>query len=195
MNIWNLPSLLLFIIFFVPGFISMKVYDLFIPGERRNFSEDIYQAIGFSCINFAILSWLIILIHSGGFPRSHQIWYSIFLFIILFASPAVLPVIFLKFLSCEKIAKYIRNPIDKAWDWVFRNKRNAQWVIIHLRDRRLIGGKFGKESFASSSPAEEQIFIEQVWKIDKDGNFLKPIERSKGMLVLGSEILALEFFN
>ena len=33
----NQETFALFLIFFVPGFISIMVYDLRIPGERRDF--------------------------------------------------------------------------------------------------------------------------------------------------------------
>ena len=35
----NQAAFALFLVFFVPGFISLKVYDLFIPSERRDFSK------------------------------------------------------------------------------------------------------------------------------------------------------------
>ena len=33
MDIRNVDKLTLFLVFFLPGFISMKVYDLMVPGE------------------------------------------------------------------------------------------------------------------------------------------------------------------
>lgn len=48
-------SLLLFLIFFIPGFVSFKIYDLLVPGERRDFSKSAFDAIAYSALNFAIL--------------------------------------------------------------------------------------------------------------------------------------------
>ena len=56
----------------------------------------------------------------------------------------------------------------KPWDYVF-SRRQAYWVIVHLRDGRKIGGRFDRKSFASSYPADEQIYIEEVWRLDEDG--------------------------
>ncbi len=39
MNIWEADKLVLFLIFFIPGFVSIKVYDLLIPGEQRDFQN------------------------------------------------------------------------------------------------------------------------------------------------------------
>ena len=73
-------------------------------------------------------------------------------------------------------------------------KKEVFWVIIHLEDGRKIGGKFDKDSFASSYPEEEQIYLEEVWKLDEEGKFIEPIERSKGIIILTNKVLFIEFF-
>ena len=74
MDIWNVDKLTLFLIFFLPGFISMKVYGLMVPGEPRDFSKSVLEAISYSTLNFAVLFWLIIFIHTGDFYHRHLIW-------------------------------------------------------------------------------------------------------------------------
>ncbi len=91
MDIWQIDKLLLFLVLFVPGFISMRVYDLLIPGERRDFSNCLFEAIGYSALNFAALSWFIVLVHSAGFPAAHPVWYGLSLAFILFVAPALWP--------------------------------------------------------------------------------------------------------
>jgi len=58
-----------------------------------------------------------------------------------------------------------------------------------------MGGRFDKRSFASSYPAEEQIYLEEVWNLSSDGKFETAVERSQGVIVSCSEILAVEFFQ
>jgi hypothetical protein len=53
MDIWNVDKITLVVVFFLPGFISMKVYDLMAPGERRDFSKSLFEAISYSTLNFA----------------------------------------------------------------------------------------------------------------------------------------------
>ena len=67
MDIWNADKLALFIVFFVPGFISMKVYDLLVPGETRDASKSLLDAISYSTLNFAALFWLIAILQTGDF--------------------------------------------------------------------------------------------------------------------------------
>jgi hypothetical protein len=147
-------SFVLFLIVFIPGFISMKVYDLIMPGARRDFSKALYEAIGFSSLNFAALSWLIIPIHAGEFYLNHRVWYLILVFFIIFVMPLICPLLLVRLWTWGPIAALILNPVPKPWDYVFR-KRQAYWMTVHLKDKRRIGGRYGLNSAASSYPAQE----------------------------------------
>jgi len=195
MDIWQVDKLVLFLGFFIPGFISLKVYDLLVPGERRDFSKSLLEAVGYSALNYAALSWLIILIHSKSFYDNYRVCYFLFLFLIMFVIPILWPFVFLKLSSWTPIAKHVvRHPIQEPWDYVFA-RRQSSWVIVHFRDGRRIGGRFDTNSFASSGPAEEQIYLEEVWELDEKGRFIEPIERSEGIIILGEDITAVEFFK
>ena len=194
MDIWQIDKLILFLLFFIPGFISTKVYNLLYPSEQKDFSAFLLEAIGYSSLNFAVLSWLIIIIHSGNFYNNHKVWYFICSFLILFIIPLLWPILFFKISNWEFVKKYIVSPIQKPWDYVFR-KKEVFWVIIHLKDGRKIGGRYDRNSFSSSYPSKEQIYLEEVWKLDENGRFEEPITKSKGIIVLGEEILAIEFFE
>jgi len=193
MNIWEIDKLQLFLMFVVPGFISIKIYDLIIPGERRDFSKAIVEAIAYSSLNFALLSWLIALINTGDFATKHQFIYALAIVFIMFGFPVLWPILFLKITEWKPIADKIYHPILKPWDWYFK-KGEACWVIVHLKDGRKIGGKYDENSFASSFPAEEQIYLEEIWQLDKKGAFIKSVERTKGMIIFKDEILSVEFF-
>ncbi|MFH1942657.1 MAG: DUF6338 family protein [bacterium] len=194
MDIWQIDKLLLFLIFFIPGFLSVKIYDLLVPGERRDFSKSLVEVIGYSCINFAALSWLIILIHSNNFYTNYRVCYIIIVVLILFIFPILWPPIFLKILSLKFIAKYVINPIPKPWDYIF-SKREAFWVIVNLQNGERIGGIYDKNSYTSSYPVEEQIYLEEVWTLDENGKFIEPIKRSNGILIMDGQISSIEFFR
>ena len=194
MNIWQIDKLLLFLIFFIPGFISIKIYSLLVAGEKRDFSKDLLEVVGYSSLNFAALSWLIVIINSDNFYNQHKFWYLFCIVIIIFIMPLLWPFIFLKISNWKPIAKYIVHPIQKPWDYIF-GKKNSFWIIVHLKDGRKIGGRFDTDSFASSYPAEEQIYLEEVWKLDKEGAFVEPIKRSRGIVIFNKEIIAVEFFE
>ena len=195
MDILKDGNIVLFLVLFIPGFISVKVYDLLIPSARRDFSKSLYEVFGFSFLNFAALSWLIIPIHTGNFFASHKIEYSILIFIIFLVAPALWPILYIKLSSWGPTTKHVRNPFEKPWDYVFA-KRESYWVIVNLRNGQKVGGRFGEKSFASSYPAKEQIYLEEVWELDEKGKFLHPIKRSRGAIILSDkDILSLEFFK
>lgn len=169
---------------------------LFVPGERRDFSKSFLEAMGYSALNFALLSWLIFLIHKKQLYESHEVWYFFLIFIIMFVAPVLWTFLLIRLRSWRRVAKYVVHPIQKPWDYVF-GKGESHWIIVHLKDGRRIGGKYHdrKKSFVSSAPADEQIYLEEVWKLDSEGSFIKPVERSAGVIVLRDEILAVEFFK
>ena len=194
MDIWSVDKLALFLIFFLPGFISMKVYDLMVPGEPRDFSKFFLEAISFSTLNFASLFWLIALIQTNDFYHLHFVLYSVLFVVIMVLVPCFWPFAFLRLFAWRPIAKYVVHPIRKPWDYVF-GKRAPFWIIVHLQSGQKIGGRFDTESFASSNPADEQIYLEEVWVLDEAGRFLNAVERSRGIIIMKNEIRAVEFFK
>jgi Family of unknown function (DUF6338) len=90
--------------------------------------------------------------------------------------PIMWPIIGLKISPWEPISSHLRNQISRPWDFKFGNTKPA-WITVHLKDGRKIGRIFDHESYASSYPAEEQLYLETVWKLDKNGNFEKEIKR------------------
>lgn len=194
MDVWQVDKMLLLLLFCIPGFISLIIYDLIIATERRNLSKSLLDVVCYSALNYAALSWLIYLIHVGRFYENHKLLYVFSLVLTLFVVPILWPFLFIKLTTYKFFAKYILLPNLKAWDYVF-GKKESFWVIVHLKNGKMIGGKYDTKSYASSYPAQEQIYLEEVWELDNNGKFLMPIERSKGMLILNDELSAIEFFK
>jgi len=135
MNPFDSDTLRLILIFFVPGFISMKVYDLYVPSERRDFSKSLMEAVSFSCVNFAALYWAIVAIHSDGFPAQNPFCYYIASILILFVAPIFWPILYSRITSMPFIRKRTIHPLPKPWDFVF-SQGKSMWVIVHLKDGR-----------------------------------------------------------
>jgi len=45
MDIWSADKILLFVLFFIPGFISIKIYSLIIPQRRSSHYTEILDAL------------------------------------------------------------------------------------------------------------------------------------------------------
>lgn len=194
MDIWEINKLALFLLFFIPGFISIKVYQLLIASEKIKFSDAIAEAVGFSSLNFAFFSWLIILIHKNKLYESYPFWYYLISFIIIFITPIIWPILYVYISRFKLFRKYLISPIKSAWDFYF-DKRESCWVIINLKTNEKIGGIYSSKSFASSYPCKEQIYLEELWQIDSNGKFIRKNERSSGILISFEEIKSIEFYN
>ncbi len=194
MSIWEESKLLLFIGFVVPGFIALKAYELLSPSRYADSSKQIVDAVSYSCLNYAILLWPIYLVEISEIRLSHPQLYILFYVGVLFASPVFL-VLSWKFLrELEYVQKFVPHPTQKPWDFVF-GQRHSYWVVIKLKNGEKIAGMYGSNSFASSAPAEEQIYLEEQWVLNDEGGFDRPVEQTSGIIILSPEILSVEFMH
>lgn len=194
MVIPDMDNIFIFILFFIPGFVSMKVYDLLVLTDKRDFSKSLSEAIGYSCINYGALFWLIYIIFKYNIYLEHPLLFYTFALLILFIIPILWPLLFLRLITWEPITKHFRNPIPKPWDYVFL-KRESYWIIINLKDGNRVGGIYGTDSFASLYPIEEQIYLQQVWQLDSNGKFIEPITGSKGIIIMREQISSIELLK
>jgi hypothetical protein len=192
MDIWDADKLVLFIAFVIPGFIALKTYDLLVPGEARDSSQSIVEAIAYSCINYALFSWLLLLDTHLDLVTTAPIWHGIIIFIILFVAPIGLAVGFWSLRFTNVFRKYFKHPTPKPWDYVF-GKQESFWIIVELNDGKRIGGIYDTASFASSFPMSEQIYLQEVWEVDGH-RFLHPIDRSKGVIISEKDIRCINFY-
>jgi hypothetical protein len=68
-------------------------------------------------------------------------------------------------------------------------------VRFQRKEGKDLGGYFGEHSFAASSPNAQQIYIEEVWRLDEDGKFIERVEGSEGAMVNSEDYEFIEFFN
>jgi hypothetical protein len=191
MNIWDENKLFLFIAFVVPGFIAIKIYDLISPSRPVDSSKKIIDAVSYSCINYALLFGPIYLIETTDINTSHPILYAGFYMFVLFLFPVTI-VFFWKFLrEMEWVQGFAPHPTTKPWDFVFA-QRETYWIVVTIKNGDKIGGMYGPNSFASSAPAEEQIYLEEQWLLNEEGGFERAVEQTSGIIILSSEILSVE---
>lgn len=191
LDLLELNKVLLFVAFIMPGFIAIKAYELFAVGsERRSTSEQLIDAISYSCINYVLWLPAVYLIESGEIRNVHLWLYVLFYLLVLFVSPVAISYFWIR----VRVRRFKEHPIKKPWDYVF-SSLEPHWVLVTLKSGEKIGGYYGPESFASSSPAPEQIFLQNSWVINDDGGFDRIKDTSAGILILSSEILYLEFYK
>ncbi|WP_334676251.1 DUF6338 family protein [Klebsiella pneumoniae] len=120
--------------------------------------------------------------------------YFLFYLFILFASPTLLAFLFSRMREWDWLCKYMPHPTGRAWDYFFGLKVPC-WMIITLKDGKKIAGKYGANSFASSAPEPEQIYLEEHWELNSDGGFERQRTSTLGILILSKDIEHLEFFR
>lgn len=192
MNIWEFDKLIVFILFVIPGFVSLKGYELLCPGTHKESSKQIIDAVAYSCINYALLFWLIKIVEDDAIAIRHPILYAFSYLFVLFIAPLIWVLIWKYIRSSKLFQNYAPHPTLKPWDYVF-SKRKPYWVKIILKDGKIVAGKYGAESFTSSAPAEEQIYLEETWILKDNLGFERPKKRSAGVIVMSTNISHIEF--
>lgn len=193
-ELFSIDKISLFIFLFIPGFISIKVWKLLIPSEKNTSQDYLLDAISFSCFSFALTGWSIPLVLQSPFKENHPILTYAYMLVVLFVLPIFYPFIIKSILQLRLIKNILLDPMGKAWDYFF-SLRSACFVLIHLKNGNLIGGIFADKSYASAYPFSEDIYLQEVWKVDAMGKFINRMPNTKGLWICKDSIDYIEFFE
>ncbi len=194
MEIFDIDKLSLFLVFFAPGFISIKVYGLMVPSDKKDWNQVLLDGISYSSINFALTSWLIALISKPEFRKDYAVWYYVLLLVVLFVLPVIWPILLRLLLNSRFLLGRTLTEHPTAWDGYF-SKAEPCWVLIHLKNGALIGGLFAEGSVASAFPSDHDICLSEVWRVDEIGRFREKIPQTGGMWIGKDAFDYLEFFK
>lgn len=196
MNIWNPEAIFIFIMFVIPGFISLKIYKLLVPSDHNeNSLLTLLDAITYSCINYGCAGMPIFLLYKHYLnPGDNKIIFHENLghaiaYVIIFS--AVAPVLVSKFRKSEMGKRMFHGAHQEPWDAVF-SKKEPYWIRIYLKNGNIVGGDYGGISHTSISSSEKSIYLEKSYVINEDGGLERPKEKTAGVIVLHSEISHLE---
>ncbi|HAS6885137.1 hypothetical protein J4H56_02005 [Vibrio alginolyticus] len=193
MNIWELDKLVIFIAFVIPGFISIRVYELLHPSELLESSKKLIEAVTYSCMNYALAFAPIYFIETSDLKASNPVVYGFFYVFILFIEPILVAYCYSIIRQTNWLQDNAPHPVKMPWDFVFK-QRQWYWVIIELKGGGKIAGKYAGKSFSSSYPAPQQIYLEERWVLDEDDSFTRVRSGSAGVLISSDEISNIEFF-
>jgi len=194
MDIWDANKLTLFVAFVIPGFISLKAYELLFLCAPTDTASQLIDAVAYSCLNYAILFPIIYYVNEYRLETYHPIFFAFFCLIVLFIAPVVWVCLLRTVRRSNFLQKWLPHPTEKAWDFVF-GSREPYWVVVTMKDGKRLGGKYGYKSFSSSSPSKEQLYFEETWELNSDGGFERPKETTAGTLVVSADIESIEFFH
>ena len=179
----KIEYLMAFAFFVLPGAISMYFFGLLVAHKDRLLKDRILEAVCFSLLNLAILVWPIHLLLPDGFLAQHPYWAWLLALVMLVFAPAIWPFAAHRFLRFAESRRLISPRSRTAWDDFFDSLRNGIWVQAVLTDGSVVGGVFGRDSFASSYPDPGHLYIQELWEIDSQGHFVRPENGSPGILL------------
>lgn len=188
----NLPFFLFLV---VPGFVAVAVYDLLVPSERRNLSDSLIGIVAYSLINLTL--WALPLLLMRKYLVSDTLAYYAIVFIalvlIVFVSPALLAIGYYKLLDSRLLQGRVLHPLPTGWDWFF-GKGPSCFILFHLKSGLKVGGFYGGKSYASSHPQIQQVYIEEVWELSEELEFVEKVPDTAGAIINGEDCETIELY-
>ncbi|MCM7097221.1 DUF6338 family protein [Enterobacter kobei] len=194
MELLDYSKLMIFILFVIPGFISLKIYEILQPSIKRESSKLVIDAIAYSCINYAAWGIPLYYMITTEILSLSSLFFYIYLFLLLIIFPIINPIVLNKLRKCRFISDKLPHPTGRPWDYFFSLKQSC-WVIVTMKDGSQVAGAYKNNAFASSCPEPEQIYLSEHWVLNSDGGFERPRNDTLGIIILSSEIKTLEFFK
>lgn len=191
---FKFETIQLFVLFVVPGLISMHVYRLLMPARAMDRAQAILQGLFYSSLNFVLLLPLLVLVHQPGYAdRSPVVYWSVVLGALL-VMPVLCPLLLRAAFKWKWLSRRIQLPYPTAWDFCF-DLREPAFVLVHLSDGSLIGGYWGPNSYAGAFPNDGDIYLEAIYRVDEEGRFGDAIPHTRGLLLRKDQYSYIELFS
>ena len=194
-DIKDLNNIYLISAFIVPGLIITYMRSRFVTGRMEKFSDAALGYLTLTIIYYGlslpIIGW-IISFEQGTFKTA--LWWGLLIF-----GPMLFGLIlgvatqyeWLRWIASKLRLRVVHNT-PTSWDWRFANCHAARFVMVTLTDGSTVAGIFGAGSFASTDPAERDVYLQEVMDVGDDGAWSYRLEAT-GILIMAKEIRYIEF--
>lgn len=191
-NLINNYNFYILIIF--PGLISSYIYKFLMPTKNDTWQEKLFNSIFYGSMYFILYSPFIIKYKENlnELFKNCFTLYAILWIIFLFMIPIIMPIILI-FILKSNFIKNIHLPFPSAWDYFF-DKKEENFVIIHLKNREKVAGYFGQNSYATSFPNQGDIYLEKIISLTEEGKFGDYIKSSNGIIIKKEDWEKIEFY-
>ncbi len=187
--------------FIIPGSIVISITRRVIPKKENEYNTKILEYFIYSFLNFFMWSILIYDIYSNiDSWKEHYVLLWLTLFMIIFLSPAAIALIVIQIDQKDIIRKiciyFNLTSLDtdpSAWDFKFKNI-SSEWVIVTLKNDKIVSGFLGSLSYISQNEKERDIYISEVFEIDENNKWTRK-KNTDGILIKAEEIKYIEFFK
>jgi hypothetical protein len=192
----TIPQLLVLAALIVPGLVSLRVYEAIRGGEGRRTNDVLIDIAAYSFLT-DVLGYVSI---SAVRHVQSELWQDVLSGVVFIIAFIVFPVFlgwgWYELQALMVRAGFVADPVQKPWDKVFRRIADEKLnlvAIVTLRDGRRVASRLLQPAYASTYPAEEQILLGEMWKVDGEGHLIAPYAGSYGMLIDKADIETLEF--
>jgi hypothetical protein len=193
----SLAALLIAAYFVVPGFLAIVAFDAVVTRISRDTPRIVLEAIAVSLGFWLVTAPLHIWTLQRGYFETHVV-FTAFLYslgAILLPPAAGLAIAnWIRRHPRLLSALGIRPPAPRAWDYYF-GRGGHTFVIVTLTDGSRLCGLWSDQSFASSYPATEDLYLEALVQLDASGHIGEYVSYTQGAWVPGSAIKTLEFLR
>lgn len=171
------------------------------PRLKINIINSTLRFLTAALIHYIMWSWLIYLMFNSEYFKTSTLRLYLASFLIVIISPCLLGLLLAKLSDKNILIKILQtlgyrpiNPIPTAWHYKFSKIAIKSWIIVSLKDGKAFYGKFSTESFASSESMERDIYIEDVYILNNNKEWIKR-EKNDGILIASDQIKYIEFFK
>lgn len=179
-----------------PGFVIVFVRSQLVSGRILPYPAGFLLYLTVSTIYWAVLFLIadVLIVNSIWWEGSTlgSLRWLVFLVLIPVIVGAVTGAVSNRTLLYKALKKIRLNPIHptpSAWDWTFSDL-NEQYILVKLNNGSMFGGFLGADSFISSDPDERDLYIEEIFEIGEENNW---VTNGHGVYLTGRDISSIEF--
>lgn len=194
MNLPSLDALGALLAFVWPGALALQIYRLVMPARHLDWQNVVSQGLFYSVVNYVLLFPAAVFLLDGNNLEQHPIAYWLCLVVVLLVGPVLLPFGYRWAHGWKWLRGRIQAPYPTSWDYFFA-KRRPTFIIVHLKNGRMVGGYWGDGSYASAYPETGDLYISHSVAVDERGNFLEVVPGTGGLLVRREDFHFLEFLS
>jgi len=179
----------------------ISIRSWYVVGEKPKPAEVFFEAIILSLVNqvaFLILqAGVVWLLSSVQVTLPNRLWF--------FVEVLMLPAL-LGFLSAANLTRGwkmalfprllmpLERPARTAYDYVFSRQVDPCMVILTFDDGTVVHGYFGPNSIAANDPSHSDLYLERLYFVDTDGQWIEA-DPPRGALLSLANLRSMEFLT
>ncbi|HEV3088243.1 MAG TPA: DUF6338 family protein [Candidatus Elarobacter sp.] len=191
----TVDQVLAFAALVVPGFVSLRVYEMLRGGESRTINEVVIDVVVYSFATDLVAAIALALLSAFVPPPAQPPVKAIVSIVIIATIPVALAVTLFHVQHSLMRNRAIPDTRTKPWNRMVEQitkERLDAGVILTLRDGRAIGARLPTPAVLASE--SDDLLLGEVWTIDKErATFAEPSSGSLGIIVSRADCQTIEF--